>query len=148
RVVCAGQVGREAAGLTDRQAVLLGRGPDIPGALPAGRGPPGPARRCPPRPAGVLNVGRELLAERGGVLGAQVDLIVGALEGKPHRLPGRAASQIVFQHDWPGISRVASGGSPPAGGGGGAWRPGGGGAPGALVLWALVARPGAPPPPP
>ena len=47
----------------------------------------------------MLYKGCELLAERGGVLGIQVDLIVGALEGKPHRLLGRAAGQIVFQHD-------------------------------------------------
>src|SRR5215468_214184 len=81
------------------RAVLLRPGPDTTGTLTASRGPPGPSRRCPPRPAGVLKVGRELLAERGGVLGAQVDLIVGALEGKPHRLLGRAAGQIVFEHD-------------------------------------------------
>jgi hypothetical protein len=47
----------------------------------------------------VLKVGRKLLAERRGVLGAQVDLIIGALEGKPHGLLGWAAGQIVFQHD-------------------------------------------------
>jgi len=47
----------------------------------------------------VLKVGRELLAERGGGLGAQVDLVVAALEGKPHGLLGWAAGQIVFQLD-------------------------------------------------
>jgi len=39
--------------------------------------------------AGMLKVGRELLAERGGVLGVQVDLITGALEGEPDGLLGR-----------------------------------------------------------
>ena len=91
--------GRDAPAFANGQAVLLGPGPDITRALPASRGPPGPAGRCPPRPAGVLKVGRELLAERGGVLGIQVDLIVAALEGKPHGLLGRAAGQIIFQLD-------------------------------------------------
>jgi hypothetical protein len=45
----------------------------------------------------VLYVGRELLADRGSVLGVQVDLIAGAVEGEPHRLLRRAAGQIVFQ---------------------------------------------------
>jgi hypothetical protein len=43
--------------------------------------------------------GRELLAERGSVLGVQVDLIVGAIEGEPHSLHRRAAGQVVFQGD-------------------------------------------------
>jgi hypothetical protein len=49
-------------------------------------------------PAGVLKICRELLAERGGVRGVQVDLIVGALEGEPRRLLCRAAGQIVFEN--------------------------------------------------
>ena len=83
--------------------MLFRPGPDITGTLTVCRGPPGSARLCPPSLAGVLyracSIRRELLAERGGVLGAHVDLMVGALEGKPHRLLGRAAGQIVFQHD-------------------------------------------------
>jgi hypothetical protein len=59
-----------------------------------------PARRpWASGPAGMLEVGPELLAERGGVLGVQVDLIAGALEGEPDRLLGRAAGQVVFQGD-------------------------------------------------
>jgi hypothetical protein len=69
RVVLLCHAGRDAPALTDRQAVFLRPGPDITAALTAGRGPPGPARLCPPGAAGVLNVGRELLAKRGGVLG-------------------------------------------------------------------------------
>jgi hypothetical protein len=34
----------------------------------------------------VLDKGGELRAERGGVLAVQVDLIIRADEGKPHRL--------------------------------------------------------------
>src|SRR5215510_11773606 len=73
--------------------------PDITRALPAGRGPPGPAALGAPGPAGMLEVGPELLAERSGVLGVQVDLTVGAIEGEPHRLLCRAAGQVVFQRD-------------------------------------------------
>jgi hypothetical protein len=64
--------GRDAAALADRQAMLLRPGTDITRALPAGRSPPGPAPWCPPGFAGVPDIGREQLAECGGVLGAQV----------------------------------------------------------------------------
>jgi len=54
---------------------------------------------APPGFAGVLHIGRELLAERSAILGVQVDLIVGAFEGEPQGLRCRAAGQIVFQRD-------------------------------------------------
>jgi hypothetical protein len=108
RLVLLHHAGRNAPALTDRQAVLLRAGPDITGALPPGRGPPRPARRSPPRAAGVLNIGRELLAERRRVLGAQVNLIIGAVKGKPHCLLGRATGQIVFQHDGYFLRRLPS----------------------------------------
>jgi hypothetical protein len=41
----------------------------------------------------VLQAERELLAERGG---GQVNLIIGAIEGKRHGLLGWAAGQVVF----------------------------------------------------
>jgi len=47
----------------------------------------------------VLKVGGELLAELGGVLGVQVDLIIGALEREPGSLLGRAAGQVVLKDD-------------------------------------------------
>jgi hypothetical protein len=47
----------------------------------------------------MLKVGRELLAERGGVLGVQVDLIIGAVEREPDGLVGWAAGQVVLQDD-------------------------------------------------
>src|SRR5579859_6192691 len=67
--------GRDPAALTDRQAMLFRPGPDITRTLPTRCGPPGAA--------GMLDVGRELLAQRSGVLGVQVDLIIRALEGEP-----------------------------------------------------------------
>ena len=51
----------------------------------------------PPGPAGMRQAGGELRAERGGVLGVQVDLIAGVLEREPDGLPGRAAGQVVLQ---------------------------------------------------
>ena len=56
----------------------------------------------------MLEIGRELLAQRGAVLGVQVDFIVGAVEGEPYRLLGRAAGQIVFEgyRDFWAISSV------------------------------------------
>ena len=54
-----------------------------------------PGRRVGARPgaADVLQAERELLAERGG---GQVNLIIGAIEGKRHGLLGWAAGQVVF----------------------------------------------------
>src|SRR5579859_970338 len=98
-VVLLGHAGGDAAALADRQAMLFRPGADITRALAAGCGPPGTARLRPPGAAGVLKVGRELLAERGGVLGVQVDLIVGAVEREPDGVLGWAAGQVVFEHD-------------------------------------------------
>jgi hypothetical protein len=83
----------------DRDALVFGPGPDIRSALAAGCGPPGPAALPPPGPAGVGDERRELRAERGGVAGAQVDLVAGAAEPEPDRLIGRAAVEVVFQRD-------------------------------------------------
>src|SRR5580704_2583897 len=83
-VVLLGHAGRDAAALTDRQAMLLRPGPDIARALPAGHSPAAPAAWCPSGFAGVLDIGREQLAEYGGVLGAQVDLIADAIHGEPY----------------------------------------------------------------
>src|SRR5215467_7209637 len=72
-------------------------GPDLPGALTTGHGTGRPGWLMPPGLAGMLDERRDLLAERGGVLLAQVDLIVRAAEGEPHGLIRRAAIQVVFQ---------------------------------------------------
>jgi hypothetical protein len=45
-----------------------------------------PARRACARPpclARMLHIGREQLAERGGILGVQIDLIAGVIHGEP-----------------------------------------------------------------
>jgi hypothetical protein len=47
----------------------------------------------------MADEGRELTAERLGVLLAQVDLVRRTIDGEPHRLIGRAAIKIVFQND-------------------------------------------------
>src|SRR5215471_21098450 len=99
RVVLPYHPGRDPPALTDRQAALLRPRPDITRTLTVGRRVPLSAGLCPSSLAGVLNVGRELLVERGGVLGAQVDFVVGALEGEPHGLIGRAAGEVVLQSD-------------------------------------------------
>src|SRR5260370_15821027 len=93
-VVLLQHAGGDAPALTDRQAVLFRPNPDIAAALTVRCGPPGTARLGPPRLAGVLKIGCEVFAERGGVLGVQVDLIVGAVEGEPHRLLRRSTGPI------------------------------------------------------
>jgi len=47
----------------------------------------------------LLDEGCELATERTGVLFAQIDLIVGTVDPKPHRLIRRAAVKIVFERD-------------------------------------------------
>jgi hypothetical protein len=98
-VVLLHHAGRDAPAPADRDAVVFRSGPDITGALTAGHGTPGPARWCPPGLAGVLEERGELLAERGGVLLVQVDLIVRAADGEPHRLLRRAAIQVIVEGD-------------------------------------------------
>src|SRR5215468_6418283 len=77
-VVLLGHARGDTPAVADLDALILRPRPDVRAALPAGRGPPGPAPRPPAHPAGVLDERRELPAERIGVLGAQVDLVVGA----------------------------------------------------------------------
>jgi len=54
----------------------------------------------------VLDERRQLLAERGRVLLAQIDLIVRATEGEPHRLIRRAAIKVVLQRDGYSLSHL------------------------------------------
>jgi hypothetical protein len=57
----------------------------------------------------MLDVGRQLLAERPGILLAQIDLVLGAAEPEPHRLPGRPPSRssssvtIILRPRQPGL---------------------------------------------
>jgi hypothetical protein len=44
----------------------------------------------------MVDEGGELPAERGGVAGAQIDLVVCAADREPHRLIRRAPVKIVF----------------------------------------------------
>src|SRR5215471_338498 len=47
----------------------------------------------------MLDEGGQVLAERPGILLAQVDLVLRAADGEPHGLVSRAALQIVFERD-------------------------------------------------
>jgi hypothetical protein len=47
----------------------------------------------------AINEGRQSPAERSGVLGAQVDLVLGAAEPESHRHIRRAAIKVVFERD-------------------------------------------------
>jgi hypothetical protein len=50
-------------------------------------------------PAGVFGVAGELPPEGAGVLGAQLDLVIGAAGPEPDRLIRQAALEIVFKDD-------------------------------------------------
>jgi hypothetical protein len=85
-LILLGHAGWDAATVADRDAVGLRPGADVCAVLPANRAPAGPAGQPPASLAGVLNERRELLAEAAGVLGAQIDLIIGTVDPEPNRL--------------------------------------------------------------
>ena len=63
-----------------------------------GCGPPRPAALSP-GPAGVIDERCEIAAERRGVLGAQIDLILGAIHPEPHPSICRAPIKIILEFD-------------------------------------------------
>src|SRR6266487_6207102 len=67
--------------------------------LATGCGTPRPAALCPSSLAGMVDEGRELAAERRGVLPAQIDLILRAVQAESHRLIRPAPIKIVFERD-------------------------------------------------
>ena len=80
------QLGRDPAAVLDLDTLRLGPFADLRGGQPAGRGPACRARRparsgatAPPR---GLDVARQRLTERLGVLGVQVDLVLGTIKRK------------------------------------------------------------------
>jgi len=85
--------GRDPAAGADRDAMVFSPRPHLAAALAASRRPRRPARRSAVRLTGVLNARRQLHSENAGVLGAQVDLVLGAVEGESHTLIRRAAIQ-------------------------------------------------------
>src|SRR5215475_13232638 len=91
--------GGDAPPRADRDAGLLRPRPNIDAALPACRAAPGLPPRSPSRLAGTCDERCQPPAERGGVAGAQVNLVAGAADGEPHRLIGRAAVEVVLQGD-------------------------------------------------
>jgi hypothetical protein len=88
----------DAPAVADRDGMVFGPGSDIGAALAACWGTAGPTL-SPTRLAGMVDVGCELPAERLGVLGAQINLILRAVQPEPHRLIGRPAIKIVFERD-------------------------------------------------
>jgi hypothetical protein len=91
--------GGDAPAGADRDALVFRPGPDVAAVLAAGCGRARPAPRCWSRLAGVLDKGRKLLAERPGVLRAQVDLVRRAAEPELHGLVAQASVQIVYEPD-------------------------------------------------
>jgi hypothetical protein len=66
--------GRDTSPFADGDAVIFRPGADIAAALAAGRAADRPMRLRSAPLAGMLDERRELLAEGGGVFGAEVDL--------------------------------------------------------------------------
>jgi len=97
--------GGDAPAFADRDAVFFRPRPDVGAALTARCTTPRQAARSPPGLAGMVDEWCELPPERRGVLGAQVDLVLGPADGEPHRLIRRAAIEIVFERDGYLLSR-------------------------------------------
>ena len=97
-MVLLNDAGGDAPAGADRDALVFRPRPDIAAALRA-RGPPRPTALSPPGPAGMIDERGELLAERRGVLGAQIDLILGAVHPEPHRLIRGAPIKIILEFD-------------------------------------------------
>ena len=98
-LVLLNDAGGDAPTGADRDALVLRPRPDIAAALPAGCSPPRPAALSPARPAGVIDERCELAAERRGVLGAQIELILVAIHPEPHRRICRAPIKIILEFD-------------------------------------------------
>jgi hypothetical protein len=83
RLVTGHDIGRDAAAIADLDPAVLGPGPDGGAVLPVSRRPAlGPARPGR-RPARVLRVTANHVVKLLAVLGAQVDLIVPAIQAEP-----------------------------------------------------------------
>src|SRR5436305_14255753 len=80
------QLGRNPAAVLDLDTLRLGPFTDFRGVQPASRrpasGPGRAARRGAAAPPRGLDITRQRLAERLGVLGVQVDLILGTIQRK------------------------------------------------------------------
>src|SRR6266516_1515443 len=88
--------GRDAPAAADVDALFFRPRPDIAAVLMARRGTRWPAALPPANPAGVLDEGCQLLAERPGILLVQIDLVLRATDRESHRLLRRATIKIVF----------------------------------------------------
>ena len=87
----------QSAMLSHGESLSLGPGTNLPAALPAScRSGPG-ARPLGANPACTFHKGSEQTAELGGMPGAQVHLVVHAIQAELHRLVGGTASEIIFQ---------------------------------------------------
>ncbi len=81
-----------------RISLVLPPPPEVSAFVPRARSGTGPT----PPTAGLACVAdptRELVAQLGGILTAQVDLVLSAVERKSHRLVRLAAVVIIFEND-------------------------------------------------
>src|SRR5438876_11754003 len=88
-----------AAALADRDALVFRPRPDVAAAFPARCGTRRPAALSASGLAGMFDVGRDLPAERAGVLLTEIDFVFGAAEPEPQRLDCWASIKVVFEFD-------------------------------------------------
>jgi hypothetical protein len=93
----ADDLGRQAAVRGYLEPLLLGPGPDLAATLPAGRRPDGHVTAPVVHPPGVLDKGRQPMAQIGRVLGAQIQFVRPAIQAELDGLVGRPPGQVVFQ---------------------------------------------------
>src|SRR5579859_5928189 len=83
----------------DRDALVFRPCPDIVAAFAARCAPYRPAALPPAGLTGMLDERREFLAQRGGVLLVQVDLVIGAVDLEAHCLIRWPPVEIIFECD-------------------------------------------------
>jgi len=89
----------DAPALADRDTPVFRPRADIRAALTARCGTHRPASLASSSLAGMFDVGRDLPAERAGILLIEIDLVVRAAQPEPQRLVCWASIKVVFEFD-------------------------------------------------
>ena len=97
QVVFVNDAAWQPAVLGHGESLLLSPRTYLPAALPAGCRPGPGVRPLRPHQARMFHKRSKLAAELGRMPGAQIYLVLRAVQAEPHGLVGRAASQVILK---------------------------------------------------